>query len=118
MSMRDVLAEQLDQSGIGSQLSGNKVEQRCLARPVGANDQPALSGRDVQIDIGRHVQTAERLAKSLDGEGAHGFASAPPATTVSLCLRLRHARRHRRTLPGTSPSGMRMTMATKIAPSR
>src|SRR5262245_63882470 len=81
--MRDVLAEQLDRSGIGREFSGNQIEQSCLARPVGADDQPPLPGLDVQIDIGRHVQAAERLAKSLDGEGAHGFASAPPDTTFA-----------------------------------
>src|SRR5436190_1763915 len=91
---------------------------------VPADDEPTLARLDVQVDVGGDAQAAECLAELVDGERTHcvgsaGFGSALAASTT--LLRRRNARqpcRHSRAVPGTRPSGIRMTMATKIAPSR
>src|SRR4029078_11882581 len=114
----DVLPEEFYRAGIGCQLAGDQVEQCRLAGAVRSDDQPALARLDVQVDVGGDVQAAESLGEIPDGEGAHGLASAPPGSVLARRSRLRQAMRQRRTLPGTSPSGIRIKMATKIAPSR
>src|SRR5262249_30198287 len=116
--VRDVLTEELDRSGIWRDLSSDQVEQRCFARAIRADDQPSLAGFDVEIDVGRDVKATKRFAKAGDSERAHDLASALPGIALELGSRLRHARRQKRMVPGTRPSGIRITMATKMAPSR
>src|SRR6185437_281288 len=111
---RDVLAEQRDRAGVGGQLACNEVKQRGLAGAVRSDDQTALAGLHVEVDAASDAQAAERFRQGIDGERAHGFASVLPAGVPPS---LRRARRHSRAEPGTNPSGIRMTMATKIAPS-
>src|SRR4029079_14684906 len=98
---------------------GDQVEQRGLAGAVRANDQPPLAGLDAEIDVGGDAQAPERLAQPADGQRGHGLGSALGASTTPR--RRRNARRpsrHSRTVPGTSPSGIRMTIATKMGRSR
>jgi hypothetical protein len=62
--MGDVLVEKLDHAGIRRQFSGNKIKQRRLAGSVGTDDEASLARFDVQIDVGGHVQSAERFAEA------------------------------------------------------
>src|SRR3569832_2112562 len=111
----DIAAEQVDRAGIGREIAGDEVELRRLAGAVGTDDEPPRAGLDIEIDVAGDVEAAERLAQAGDGEGAHGAVSF---TGGVYCPRRRVARRQSRADPGTRPSGIRMTMATKIAPSR
>src|SRR5262249_30022170 len=79
-----------------------------------------LAGLDIEIDTAGDLQATKRFAQAGDCQRSHGLASAPPviAPVAALRPRFAQARRHKRAVPGTSPSGIRMTMATKIAPSR
>src|SRR5580700_7869639 len=119
----DVAVEQLDRAGVGKQLAGNEIEQRGLAGAVRADDQPALARLDFETDVGGDAQAAERFTQALDGKRGHGFGSAAGAagcvtgTTFFAPLIARHAERDSRAMPGTRPSGMNTTMATKMAPS-
>src|ERR1043166_6740149 len=117
---RDVAAEQRNRSAVRRNLAGDQVEQRRLAGAVRADDQSAFSRCDREGDIRSDVQAAERFAQGADGERAHGFGPASGiCTAVALSGRTaRQAERARRAAPGTRPSGMNTTMATKIAPSR
>src|SRR5215475_5749334 len=118
--VRNILPEQLYRSGIRSEFSGDQVEQGRLAGAVGADDQAPFAGRDIKINLAGDAETAEGFAQAGDRQCAHDLASAPLATTPAPASRPRlpQTRRQRRTLPGTNPSGIRMTIATKIAPSR
>ncbi len=119
----DVAVEQLDRAAVGKKLAGDEIEQRGLAGAVRPDDQPALARLDFQIDVGGDAQAAERFAQALDGKRGHGFGSTAGAagcvtgTTFFVPLIARHAERDSRAMPGTRPSGMNTTMATKMAPS-
>ena len=106
---------------VGRDLAGDEIEQSGFAGAVRTDDQPALAGGNVEIDIGGDAQSAERLAEVADGERGHdcGLAADTAALFVAPFCRLaeRQAKRVSRTAPGTKPSGMNTTMATKIAPS-
>src|SRR5262245_54631511 len=116
---RDIAAEERDRPAVGPQLAGDQIEERGLARAVRADDQAPLSRRHREVHRGGDDQTAERLGQALDGErgrGGHRPASLPRATAIAGVARRAVTRRHRRAAPGTSPSGMKTTIATKMAP--
>src|SRR6185312_9193994 len=115
----DVFAEEPDAAAIRPELAGDEVEQRRLARAVGADDQAALARRDIEVHIGGDTQAAEGFDQVAQLERAHP-ALPPPVRSAAAARgprRRDQAHRHSRTEPGTKPSGMKMTMATKIAPS-
>ena len=100
--MGDFFAEQTDRTGIGCQIVGDQVEKRRLAGAVGADDQPALALRNFERDAVYRRQAAEYLAQAADLQ------------------RSRHVLRSRadqRRIPGTTPSGMKITITTNTAPS-
>src|SRR5665213_161853 len=114
---RDVLAVQMHRAAVGRQFAGDEIEQRGFAGTVRANDQPPFARLDIQVDAARDTQAAEGFVETADGERAHAGVSVL-AVALTAGVRLRKANRHSRALPGTSPSGIKMTMATKMAPSR
>src|SRR5689334_10169365 len=114
----DVMTKQMYRTGIRGQFSCNQVEKRGLSGAIGSDDQPALARFYIEVDAVRDAQAAERFAQSGNSQRAHGFAPAPLGTLPVSLWRLRQIIRHKRALPGTSPSGIKMTIATKIAPSR
>ena len=111
------LAEQLHRTGIGGQIAGDEIEQRGLAGAVRADDQPAFARHHLQRDIPGRRQAAETLVQAVDDErGRHSAGSAAGAGVFGL---LRFAKRSQSARkPGTSPSGMKMMTAMKVAPSR
>src|ERR1051326_1052093 len=116
---RDVASEQRNRTAVRRNLASDQVEQSGLAGAVRADDQPAFSRRDREVDVRSDVQAAERFAQGADSERGHGCGPASGIGTAGLSgLTARHAARARRTAPGTRPSGMNTTMATKMAPSR
>ena len=117
---RQLLAEQRDRAAIGPHLAGDQVEERGLAGAVGADDEAAFAGLDAQADRAGDAQAAEGFVEIADDQRAHGasaFCEGPPAAGAAGGRSALSAQRARRTEPGTSPSGMNTTMATKIAPS-
>src|SRR5579862_380893 len=115
---RNVTVEQQNSAAVGRKLAGDEVEQRRLAGPVGTDNQPALARLNREIDVLRDVQPAERLVQPPDGQRGHDFCPSIVGCAGKLRrFASRHAARVRRTVPGTSPSGMNTTIATKIAPS-
>src|SRR6476659_8897908 len=114
---RDVLPEQLDGARVGCDLAGDQVEQRGLAGAVRPDDQPPFARRDVEIDVAGDVQSAERLTQPRDRERTHCVGSVSPGMLGLFLSRRPKASRTSRAVPGTSPSGIRMTMATKTKPS-
>jgi hypothetical protein len=67
---RDVAIEERDGAGVRRELPGDQVEERGLAGPVGADDEPALARLDDQIDARGDAQPAERFVETADGERA------------------------------------------------
>ena len=55
----DVLAEEADAAGRRQEIAGDGVEQRGLARAVGADDRAPLAGCDPHVDAGEGHQGAE-----------------------------------------------------------
>src|SRR5262249_35220215 len=91
---------------------------RRLAGAVWPDDQPALAGRDREIDVGGDPQAAERFVEALHGQRGHG--RSPETRKPGTVARARNAcqpMRQSRTEPGTRPSGMKVMMRTKITPS-
>ncbi len=111
----ELAIEQRDRAAVGLELAGDEVEQRRLAGAVGADDEAALARLDGEIDGGGDAQAAEGFLERADGERAHRSPFA--ATGAGRGRSARTPQRASRTEPGTNPSGMKMTMATKIAPS-
>src|SRR5215467_11439534 len=114
---RDVLSEQQNRAGIRCEFSGYQVKQRGLARTVGTDDEAALTGLDRKVDAFGDAKAAERFRQARDGERCHGGA---PRTCLRAGLRASQRCRAKpqiRTEPGTSPSGMKLMMATKMTPS-
>src|SRR2546421_3219840 len=72
---RDVASHELDRTAVGRDLPRDQVEERGLAGAVGADDQPPLADRDVEIDACGDTQAAESLAQGSDSEGGHGARS-------------------------------------------
>ncbi len=96
----------------------NKV---VLPAPFGPMISRRSPGADIETDVRGDAQAAERLAEVGDDERArgfrvHGFRSAS-AAALPRRVTLRQAERVNRAAPGTRPSGMNTTMATKMAPS-
>src|SRR5262249_29527933 len=114
----DIAIEQQDRAAVRRELSHDEIEQRGLAGAVRADDQPPLARLDDQIDVGGDAQAPKRLAEPVDDKRGHCIA---PGLSAGATLRRpcseRHPIRHSRTVPGTRPSGMKMTMSTKMAPS-
>src|SRR4051794_18488774 len=111
---RDVgklMADQRNCTVVHREFAGDQVEQGRLAGAVWADDQPPLAGLDIKVEAASNTQSAERFLQAADRQSRHG---APRF----LLLRGSRQRRTRRSVPGTNPSGMKITMATKIAPSR
>ena len=106
----------MDGATIRPQFTHDQIKKRGLAGPVRANDQPPLSWLDDKIDAGSDVQSAERLAEMLDSQRRHCCCPALFDGTVCLPRNAPDPIRHSRAVPGTRPSGMKMTIATKIAP--
>ena len=99
---RDLVAEEAYCSGVAPQIARDQVEERRLARAVGTDDEAPLARHDAERDVVGGRQAAERFFQTDELErGRH---------------RDLH-RAHRRRTPGTTPSGMKMTMKTKTKPS-
>ena len=93
---RDVPAEDTDGAGVGREISGDQVEERGLARAVGAEQEPPLSLEDGKGDVAHGGNAAERFEEPLQFQGGGSHARVP----------VRTVRRRSRSIPGTSPSGM------------
>src|SRR5262245_64110088 len=129
----ELAAEQADGARVGPQFAGDQVEERGLAGAVRADDQPPLAGLDAHVHVAGDAQPAERLPQAAELERAHAPSPVPlpmalpvplPCGTAAIAAgparrghQRRTTQRHSRREPGTSPSGMKTTMATKIAPS-
>src|SRR6266849_3090787 len=120
---RDVPAEERDRPAVGPELAGHQVEERRLARAVRADDQAPLPCLHREIHRGGDEQAAEGLRQALHGQRDrwpdHWAGPSPGAATAATARVAGRAvaRRHSRATPGTSPSGMKTTIATKMAPS-
>src|SRR5208282_1696444 len=117
--VRDVAPEQHDPAARGLELARDQIEERRLAGAVRADDQAPLALSDGETDVGGHGQAAERFLQLADLERRHDVL-LPPQPRRAAAARARRARRmarHSRSMPGTSPSGMKRTIATKMAPS-
>ena len=119
----DVPAEERDRPAVGPELAGHQVEERRLARAVRADDQAPLALRHREIHRGGDEQAAEGLRQALHRQ--RGRRAAHRARLLARRGHRRHrprrggravTRRHSRAAPGTSPSGMKTTIATKMAP--
>src|SRR5436190_6803759 len=115
----DIAVEEMDRPAVRGELPHDEIEQRSLAGPVRSDDQAPLSRLDEKIDIGGDIETAEGLPQMLDGKRAHCFEPElfAPAAALSRPRSTPDPRRHSRAVPGTRPSGIKMTMATNMAPS-
>src|SRR5207249_4533714 len=98
------------------QLPRDEVEERRLASPVGPDDEAALAVLHAQVEVPGHLQTPECFRETLDRKCRH----VRPPRGGSAALRAERPCQPAfasRTDPGTSPSGMKLMMATKIKPS-
>ena len=99
---RDFLAKDADAAGIGREIAGDQIEQGGFAGAVGSDDEPMLAWHHLERDIVDRGHTAERLLE--------------PGQLQGRCHCLLQ-RSHQRRTPGTTPSGMKITINTKIEPS-
>ena len=104
---RDVLAKEPNGAGVALQIAGNEIEQGCLAGAVWPDDQAPLARQHLERDIVDRRQPAECLLQPRDGEGCRHRAFPRAAFTRAMSRRT----------PGTTPSGMKMTMTTNTKPS-
>src|SRR6185503_10832159 len=96
---RDLLALEEDPAAVGEERARHAVDQRGLARPVGADQAESLARLHVQRQPVQRGESPEALGETLDlQEGAHGRRP-----------------RTRRTNP-RMPSGARTTKATSTTP--
>ena len=107
----------MNRTAIRRELASDQIEQGGLTRTVWADDQAAFALLDVEIDVAGDAQSTEGFGQLVDDQSVH--CRRPAAIgKVGLALALpRQIERVSRTMPGTRPSGMNTTMATKIAPS-
>src|SRR5205085_4776158 len=102
-----------DAAAVSRDLAGDQIEQRRLARPIGADDQPPLAGLDGEAHVAGDAQPTKGFAELFDAQRRHDTGSA--SLSEPGRVRSRNARQpsfHSRTEPGTSPSGMNLTMST------
>src|SRR5512144_511182 len=119
----DIATEKSDRTSVGPELARDEVEECRLAGAVGADDQVPLPRLHREIHRGRDQQSPEGLGQALHRQrgrrAAHRAGPSPrvatPVTTGAADRAV--TRRQSRTAPGTSPSGMKSTIATKMAPS-
>src|SRR6201981_34126 len=107
----------MNRTGIRRDLAGDQVEQRGLARAVWSDDQAAFALFNIEVDIARDAQSAERFGEPVDDQSAHCRGPAVSGKFALVLALPRQIERVSRTTPGTRPSGMKTTIATKIAPS-
>ncbi len=89
-----------------------------LPAPLGPMISRRSPGSMARLTLVVTCKPPNDLHRRIDGERGHGFASGMAGAAPAFCrLNARHAVRDSRAVPGTRPSGMKMTMATKIAPS-
>src|SRR5579884_569993 len=105
----------MDRAAVRVQLAGDEIEQRGLTGTVRADDQAAFARFDRKAHVIGDAQPAEGLAQCADRERCHGLICVIDAGCTRLSRR--HNERDSRIVPGTKPSGMNTTIATKIAPS-
>ena len=67
--MRHIFAEEADAAGGGREVAGDRIEQRGLARAIGAQNAAPLAGIDREIDAGEGHERAEAPAHALEDEG-------------------------------------------------
>ena len=68
----DIAAEELDRPRGGGNITRDDVEERRLPGPVGAQDRPTLSGRDVEVDVSYRMKSAKPPADPPQAEGRLG----------------------------------------------
>ena len=118
----DVVALEADLAALDALVAGDHVEERRLARPVGADQPVDLSFTDLQVAEVERLNTAVGLtdAGDLDQIAHHAAPATPPGIGVSrpsasrspvYAWTARVRRRSSRSLiPGTTPRGnTRMT---------
>src|SRR6516165_4092541 len=107
----------MNRTSIRRELAGNQVEQSGLARAVWSDDQAALALFDIEVDVASDAQSAERFGEPVDDQSAHCRGPAAIGKFDLAPALPRQIERVSRATPGTRPSGMNTTIATKIAPS-
>src|SRR5690242_7266149 len=114
-----LLVEKRHRAGVGFEFAGDEIEQRRLAGAVGADDQAPLARRNDEIEAAGDAQTAEGFLELMDRQRGHGVwpREVGSAAVAGVLARALSKRRMSRVVPGTKPSGMKITIATKIAPS-
>src|SRR6516164_1003977 len=107
----------MNRTGIRRELASNQVEQRSLARAVWPVDQAALALFDIEVHVASDAQSAERFSEPVDDQSAHCRGPAVIGKFDLVLALSRQIERVSRATPGTRPSGINTTIATKIAPS-
>src|SRR3954471_23301754 len=97
-----LFAKHADGAAVAPQIARDEIEECGLASAVGADDEPSLACFYFERDAVRGRQAAERFLEGSNFESR------------SHCDR---QRAHKRFTPGTSPSGMKITMTTNTKPS-
>src|ERR1700739_1924288 len=107
----------MNRTGIRRDLAGHQVEQRGLARAVWPDNQAAFAWFDIEVDVAGDAQSTEGFGEPVDDQSAHCRGPAVIGKFALVLARVRQIALVSRTTPGTRPSGMNTTIATKIAPS-
>src|SRR5215469_11615655 len=126
---RYIAAVEFDAAAIGLYLTHDQVEERRLAGPVRPDDEMPDARLQLKSHIARHAQAAERFHEPFDSECAHGvpplrcsavaarFTAGEPAEAPDRPRKAWPSLRARRIDPGIRPSGMKLTIRTKMTPS-
>ena len=79
-SLVSVLAAEADGAVVGTQVTGDEVEQRGLAGAVGADDAEGLALGNVEREVLHHLKRAEALREVDDFQQCpHGMLEVRPA---------------------------------------
>ena len=99
----DHLAVQADGAGVGREDAGDHVEDRGLARAVGADQRMDRAGRHAEAHVVHRAQAAEALADAVELEprAAHGRRSPKPSLPASH---------------GHTPAGRYITITSRARP--
>src|SRR5450432_3904743 len=131
LETRDFFPEQPDRASIRYKVARDQVEERRLAGAIGADDKSALARHHLQRDAVHGRQAPEDLPEAADLQRGDCMIPprlrltplrCPPGGGTRALRRLSGAhsfrhRAHQRRNPGTTPSGMKITIRTKTEPS-
>ena len=117
----DVAVEQPIEPRSGASSPVIRLNSVVLPAPFGPMISRRSPGSTARLTLAVTRRPPNDLHRLVDGERGHGARSSASAAAAgvpfSRAFATCQAQRHSRTVPGTSPSGMKLMMTMKMTPS-